>query len=146
MSEPHEPYSLIRKLLPFTTAAIIVAALYVGWIFFSRWQETRSAEAQAKQQEVEAARKTIEAYGNGSVKIMSFSITPSVASRGEKIRLCYGVSNAKTVTIEPKPDEEVWPSLARCVEASPTKTTTYKLVATDAAGHTEERSLTLQVQ
>jgi hypothetical protein len=142
----HEPHPFLRKLLPFTSAAIVFACLYVGWTFYSRWQQNRGLREKAAQQQLEAARKTTEAYGNGRVKIMGFTIRPPVVSRGEKAHICYGVSNAKTVTIEPRPDENVWPSLARCVEASPTRATTYTITATDGAGHTEQRALTVQVQ
>jgi hypothetical protein len=142
----HDQYPVLRKLLPFTTAALIIAVLYVGWIFLSRWQESRTLREKAQQQQVEDARKTVAAYGDGRVKIMNFTISPGLLGRGEKANLCYGVSNAKTVTIEPKPDENVWPSLARCVEASPKQTTTYTLTATDGAGHTEQQALTVQVR
>lgn len=147
MARPtQEPHPIIRKILPYTTVAVVVAALYVGWTFFSRWQETREARRQAAEQQVAEARKTIEAYGNGRVKIMNFTITPSILPKGQTAQICYGVSNAKSVSIEPKPDESVWPSLARCVEATPTRETTYTITASDANGHTEQKSLTLQVQ
>jgi hypothetical protein len=118
----------------------------VGWTFFSRWQEGRDLREKAAQQQVAEARKTVEAYGNGRVKIMNFTIGPAVLGRGEKVHICYGVSNAKTVTLDPKPDEGVWPSLARCVEASPKETTTYTLTANDGAGHSERQALKVQVQ
>ncbi len=147
MAEPtHESHPTLRRLLPYTSAAVIIAALYVGWVFFSRWQETRELRRKQAEEQVAEARKTVEMYGGGRVKIMNFTISPSILPRGQKAQICYGVANAKTVTIEPKPDESVWPSLARCVEASPTKETTYTLTATDAAGHAEQKSLTLQVQ
>ncbi len=133
-------------MLPYTSAAVIVALLYVGWTFFSRWQESRDLRKKAVEEQVAEARKTVEAYGNGQVKIMNFTITPAVLDRGEKAQICYGVSNAKTVTLEPQADEGIWPSLARCVEASPRKTTTYTLTAIDANGHTDQKALTLQVQ
>jgi hypothetical protein len=132
--------------LPYSTAALIIAVLYVGWIFFWRWRGSRALQEKAAQQQVEEARRTVEAYGNGRVKIMNFTVSPGMRGRGEKAQICYGVSNAKTITIEPKPDESVWPSLARCVEASPRRTTTYTLTATDSTGHTEQRELTVQVQ
>jgi hypothetical protein len=142
----NEAHPVLRKLLPYTSLAVVIALVYVGWTFFSRWQESRDLKEKAAQQQVEEARKTIEAYGNNRVKIMNFTISPGVVGRGEKIHICYGVSNAKTVMIDPKPDEGVWPSLSRCVEASPTKATTYTITATDAAGHTEQEALTVQVQ
>jgi hypothetical protein len=145
-SPENDQYPVLRKMLPYTTAAVIIALVYVGWIFFSRWQEARALREKAAQERIEEARKTVEAYGNGRVKIMNFTISPGLLSRGEKATICYGVSNAKIVTIDPKPDETVWPSLSRCVAASPKRTTTYTLTATDAAGHTDQKALTLQVQ
>jgi len=136
---------MLRRLLPFTTLAVAIAFLYVAWTFYSRWQEGRELRRKAAEQQLEDARRTIEAYGNGRVKIMSFSGSTAV-NRGQKAQLCYGVSNAKTVTIDPRPDDEVWPSLARCVEVSPKKTTTYTITASDGAGHTEQQAITVQVQ
>ena len=54
------------------------------------------------------------------------------------------VANAKTVTLEPQ-SNPVWPSYARCVDVAPTKTTTYTLTISDAAGHTKSQSLTVTV-
>ena len=65
--------------------------------------------------------------------------------RGEEVDLCYGVSNAKTVTLVPQPNA-VWPSYSRCVQVSPQKTTTYTLTVTDAAGNTKSASLTVEVR
>lgn len=141
-----ESYSVIRKILPYTTATVIIVALYVGYIVFTRWQERRDLAEQTTQQQVTDARKTLEQYGSGQVKIMSFSVSPGLVEKGGKASLCYGVSNAKTVSIEPKPNENVWPSVARCVEASPKKTTTYTLTAQDANGHTETQDVVLTVQ
>ena len=47
--------------------------------------------------------------------------------------MCYGVANAKTVSIDP-PVEGVWPSVARCLNVSPRRTTVYTLTASDGAG------------
>ncbi len=146
MSDPHDAHPIIRKLLPFTSAALVVAILYVGWIFFSRWQEARDLRAKVAQQQADDARKTVEAYGNGSMKVLNFTISPGVIRRGDTGTLCYGVSNAKTVEIDPKPEGGVWPSLNRCVEISPTKATTYTLTVTDAQGQTQKQALTVQVQ
>lgn len=147
MTEPqHEPYPLLRKLLPFATAAVFVAVIYVAATFFMRWQENRAFREKQQRQQVEDARRTLEAYGNGELKIMNFNIVPSVIRQGEAASICYGVSNAKAVTIQPKPDEDVWPSLARCVQVSPKKTTTYTLTVKDASGHEQQQSLTLEVR
>jgi type II secretory pathway pseudopilin PulG len=142
----HEPYTAIRKLLPFTTAVVIIVALYVGYLVFTRWKERRDVAASENRQQVENARQDIAQYGNGNVTVLNFNVTPAVVRRGGKASICYGVSNAKTVVIDPKPDENVWPSVARCVEASPKKTTTYTITAKDDSGHSDTKNVTVTVR
>lgn len=141
-----EPESVLRKILPFTTIGVVVAAIYVGYVFYSRWAENRDAIENAKQQEIINARKTVEAYGGGQVKVLTFTISPGIVHRGEKVSICYGVSNAKSVEIVPKPDGETWPSLSRCVSASPTKDTTYTITAKDEKGQADTQSLAIKVR
>ncbi len=62
------------------------------------------------------------------VRIANFYASPPNPNKGEKTLLCYGVANAEQVSLDP-PVDRVWPSLGRCVEATPTKTTTYTLTA-----------------
>ena len=142
----HEPHSFIRKLLPFTTVGVVLAMLYVGYVFYSRWSENRNAQDKIHQQEVADAQKTIDAYGSGHVKVLNYTIGPSIVHRGEKVTICYGVSNAKTVTIDPKPEGETWPSVSRCVEAAPKNDTTYTITAADDKGQTDTKSLAIKVQ
>jgi hypothetical protein len=141
-----ERYPAIRKMLPYTTALLIIVALYVGYVVFSRWRERRDFDQKATQQEIAGAKKSYEAYGSGEVKVLNFNISPSVLQKGDKASICYGVSNAKSVTIDPKPDESVWPSLARCVAASPKMTTKYTITAQDANGRTDAKDVTIIVQ
>jgi hypothetical protein len=61
------------------------------------------------------------------------------------VELCYGVANAQTVKIEPDTGREVWPSVNRCIDLKPKKTTTYTLTAQDAHGNTKTAALTLEV-
>ena len=138
--------SVLRKILPFTTVGMILAAIYVGYVFYSRWADNRDAIEKAKQQQIIEAKKTVDAYGGGQVKVLNFTISPGIVHRGESVNICYGVSNAKTVTIDPKPNGEVWPSLSRCVESSPKTDTTYTITATDAKGKTDTQSLAIKVQ
>ena len=141
-----ESDSILRRLLPFTTVGVILAAIYVGYVFYSRWSENRDLAAKAQQQEIASDQKTVDAYGGGHVKVLNFTISPSVVSRGEKVSLCYGVANAKTVTIAPKPEGDTWPSLSRCVEAAPAKDTTYTITARAEDGKTDTQSLQVKVR
>ena len=146
MPEPNEPVPAIRKLLPYTTFAIILALLYLGWVFYSRWHENRLAQQRAAEKEQAEARRIYDLYGAGRVKILQLYANPAIVSRGGTGQLCYGVSNAKTMTIDPKPAGDFWPSISRCVDIAPTKDTTYTLTVQDAAGHTEAANVTVQVR
>ena len=64
---------------------------------------------------------------------------------GDVVHLCYGVSNAKAVKMEPQTDG-VWPSLNHCVIVTPAKDTTYTLTATDANGQTKTQSVGVVVR
>ena len=45
---------VIRALLPYTTAAVVLAALYLAWVFVSRWDENRRLERAAAAQQAKA--------------------------------------------------------------------------------------------
>ena len=78
------------------------------------------------------------------VRITQFYTNVSSVARGDRALLCYGVENAKTVRLEPPP-QELSAALARCVEVTPAATTTYTLTAEGADGKTATRSLTVPV-
>lgn len=141
----HEPYAIVRKMLPFTTVAVILIAIYVGFLVFTRWKDRRDMARKESEQTIANARKDLEQYGSGLPKVLNFSLSQGAINKGDKISICYGVSNAKELTIEPKPDENIWPSVARCVAATPKKTTTYTITAKDDHGHSDTQSLTVNV-
>lgn len=146
MAQNGEPVAVIRKMFPYTTFAIIVALGYLAWVFYSRWHENRLLQQQAAAKEQAEAKRIYDMYGAGRVKILQLYANPGVVARGGTAQLCYGVSNAKTLTIDPKPTGDVWPSIARCVDVSLAKDTTYVLTAQDANGHTETANVTIQVR
>jgi hypothetical protein len=136
--------SLIRKLLPYTSAAFVLALLYLAWTFYSRWSNSRSIQQAAEAEKVKADEQTVKKYV-GDLKILSF-YTPSGAIRGgEKTLLCYGVASAVKVRIEPGV-EPLKPSLSRCVEVAPAKDTLYTLTAEDESGRRVTESLTIRVR
>jgi|SRR5882672_385688 len=132
----------------YTGALIVVLAIYIGWIVFSRWNENRTLEQRARDVAAEKQREqdknAVEQMGGSELAIQSFYGNPTI-KRGQTGQLCYGVANAKKVTLEPQ-SSPVWPSYSRCVDINPTKTTTYTLTAADAAGHTVSRTFTVKVQ
>jgi hypothetical protein len=136
-----ESLSLIRKLLPYTSVMTAIAALCVGWTFFSRWNENRTSEKAAEAERAKANAKIVEMYGSGNLKILNFY----AIRRTDKTLLCYGASNATAVRIEPGV-EALKPSLSRCVEVAPKSTTQYTLTAEDAAGHQATESVVVQAK
>lgn len=135
----------IRKLLPFTTAAVVITALYVGWIFYSRWEANRDAERAQADARVQSAQKVLESYGGNKVKVLNLSLNQGVIHPGETTQLCYGVSNAKTVTVSPSIGE-TWPSMYRCIDVSPKTDTTYTLTASDGQRNSESKSVEIKVE
>jgi hypothetical protein len=141
--------SPFKKPAFYSKSVLLIAALLVLWIFFSRWWQNRSIEYRANQQraakEREGDRATLDHMGGKQLAIQTFYATPGEIRRGQSVQLCYGVANAKTVQLEPQ-SNPVWPSYSRCVEVTPTKTTTYALTISDAAGNTKSQSLEVQVR
>ena len=144
-----KPMSTNRKLWLAFSAALLVVLCYVGWIFYSRWHENRAinetvtAERQEKDQRDAAA--TVETLGGSEFKIISFYASPGEIHRGDEVTMCYGVSNAKSVSIDP-PIGETWPSVNRCMQISPKKTTKYTFTADDGKGSTKTAELTIVVK
>jgi hypothetical protein len=135
---------LLRKLLPYTSAAVVVAFLYAAWTIYSRMAENRRLVEEAAQRKLAFDQKTLDMIGT-DLKITQFYAAPAATHPGEKTLVCYGVANAKSVRIEPA-IESITPSLARCIQASPPKTTEYTLTAEDGAGHSVTQTILVKVQ
>jgi hypothetical protein len=140
--------SIFRNPFLYSSLLILAVALYVGWILFSRRQENRAyerqaAEAQAKKQH-ETDQAAIEQLGGSELAIQMLYATPAI-KRGETAQVCYGVANAKSVTLQPQTNP-VWPSHNLCVDVKPTKTTTYTLAATGADGKTVSQDVKVEVR
>ena len=65
-------------------------------------------------------------------------------SLGESGTICYGVENAKSVTLSP-PVQELSAALARCVEVQPKTRTTYTLTAQGADGKSVSQDIAIEV-
>ena len=124
---------------------ILIAALYAGWIFYSRWNAAKEARHAAQAEEVERARKDIEINGGLQLKITMLYASAGAVRKGEPVQICYGVVNAKNISFDP-PIENVWPSMNRCVDVSPKQNTTYTLNADDGAGHSDKAQVSVQVK
>jgi len=141
-----ESVRTIRKLLPYVTAGVALAASYTIGVLGSRWLENRRIEtAAAESERARAQREITQIYGDGQLKILEFYAAPGMISRGQKALVCYGTVNARSVRLEPA-GERMYPALSRCFEVAPPRDTRYTLVAEDAQGHTASKSFVLQVK
>ena len=136
---------MLRRLLPYTTVLTILAALYAGWTLYSRHQSAAEAERQSQQKQADAERKIVAAFGGDQLTILGFNAAKGEVAPGGRVVLCYGVSNATQVKIEPGV-EPVKPAVSHCLEVFPKKTTTYTLKADDANGNSKSASLTIRVR
>jgi len=144
-----QPASRLQKFVRVTWLLPALAALVVGWIFFSRWSEAQRLQEQRAEekraQESEENRRAFENLGGNRFEILHFYAQPLLLRRGEKATLCYGASNAAKVKLDP-PVERVWPSANRCFEISPRRNTTFILTIENAAGETKTASFEMKVQ
>ena len=141
--------SAFKNPLLYSSMLVGIVLLFVVWTLFSRWQDNHAMERRAREeksrQQLESDRVTLERLGGKELAIQNFYASPGAIRRGESVQLCYGVANAKTVTLEPQPNA-VWPSYARCVSVSPARSTTYTLTISDASGNTKTQSLQVTVE
>jgi hypothetical protein len=150
LAQPEPPKkSAFKNPFLYSWGVLAIAALTVGWIIFSRWKENHDIENRAKQERTQKQREqdriTLEQMGGKELAIQNFYASPGTVRRGETVQLCYGVANAKSVKLEPQ-SNPVWPSYSRCVDVTPTKSTTYTLTIADAAGNTKTQSLEVKVR
>lgn len=143
MAVEKKPGSIAATLLPYTTVVLLIVAIYVGWTFYSRSQAAKEARDAAAAQKASRNKQVVDQiFGSGDVKLLNFSISQIHLKRGETAHLCYGVSNAVSVLIEPHV-EDTKPSYNHCLEIAPKHDTTYTLTAKDKAGHIAKGSLSV---
>lgn len=150
LEPPDEPKpSAWEKSLRYSWLVVLAAVLYVMGISFFRWRENRAIDQEmqrkAAAKTAEEDRKIVEAMGGNRFEILTFYATGTAIRPGESAQLCYGVSNAASVRIDP-PVESLPPSYSRCLDVSPRKTTTYTLTAVDARGNTKTATAVIRVR
>jgi hypothetical protein len=129
-----------------SVVAFLFVGLYIGWVFYSRWEANEAIADKAAEKQRAKDQQTFEMMGGNRFDILVYAANPPIIRAGEKSSLCYSVSNAKAVKIEPEAEEPVWPAYSRCVHVSPRKTTNYTLTIEDGAGHTKSASVEVMVQ
>jgi hypothetical protein len=141
--------SILKNPFLYSGVALAIVVLVVGWILVARWLENRGIEQRAKEErtekQAEQDRAALEQFGGKELAIQNFYASPGTVHRGESTQLCYGVANAKTVKLEPQ-SNPVWPSYSRCVDVTPTKSTTYILTVADSAGNTKTATVEVKVR
>ena len=147
-NEPQLKSTWKKNPLFYSSLLILIVAVYVGWTVLSRYLENRAyehraEEAQAKKQR-EADQAAIEQLGGSELAIQMLYATPRIA-RGDTAQICFGVANAKSVTLAPQ-NNPVWPSHSLCVDVKPIKTTTYKLTASGADGKSVSQEVKVEVR
>lgn len=78
------------------------------------------------------------------VKITVFYARDAVVTEGSSTVLCYGVTNATAVKMDPQVDG-VSPALSRCVEIRPKSETRYTLTAEGFDGSVASQAVTVSV-
>jgi hypothetical protein len=143
-----ETKSVLKNPFVYTSLALLVVAIYVVWIFLSRHLADRAYQERVRSQQAEKQRASdqaaIEQLGGSELAIQMLYATPEIG-RGETAQVCFGVANAKSVTLEPE-SNPVWPSHNLCVDVKPKKTTTYTLTATGADGKAVTQQVTVAVK
>jgi len=137
--------SAVRKMLPWTTTLLVLALLWTGWVFFSRYREARAAEREAADKQAQSDRAILEKLGGDKLSILDFYAAPGAIHRGQHVSLCYGLSNAASAAIEPFIGSTK-PALSRCLDVTPRRTTTYTLTAKNTKGGTITASATVTVK
>lgn len=141
-----ESSSGLRNFLLLSSVVLLFGGLYVGWVFYSRWEANQALADKAAEKQRTQSQQTFEAMGGNRFDILAYSADPGEIQAGEKSSLCYSVSNSKSVKIEPPSEEPTWPAFSRCVHVSPRKTTTYTMTVEDGAGHTKTAAVEVHVR
>jgi hypothetical protein len=136
--------TLIRRMAPLLTIGLLTAVAYDAWVFYARWSSSRRAELARETKEAEDARKTLRMLGDGGLKILNFYAAPGAIRRGDHSTLCYGVSGATSVRLEPAV-QELHPALSYCLSVSPGTDTEYKLIAQGAGGRSVTSTVAVRV-
>jgi hypothetical protein len=141
-----EPRAGFQIHLIVSAVIFLFTGLYVGWVFYSRREANQEILDRAAEKQRAQAQQSFELMGGTRFDILDYIANPNTIRAGEQSSLCYSVSNAKAVNIEPPTEEPVWPAFCRCVHVSPRKTTKYTLTIDDGAGHTKTAGVEVSVQ
>ncbi|MBC7925888.1 MAG: hypothetical protein H7039_09550 [Bryobacteraceae bacterium] len=133
-----------RAIIQWLWIPVMLVLAYTGWTFWRRQAATADAEASVEQKRASQDRQILDKLGGSDLKILMFYPNPAQVKSGQPGLLCYGVSNATSVRIEPG-IPTASPSLSRCLEIRPVKDTSYTIHASDKSGREVTQTVEVQV-
>ena len=80
---------------------MVLAALWTGWTLYSRQQSADEQERRSKEKQADVDRKLVDEFGGDQLTILGFNAAKKEIATGGRVLMCYGVSNATAVRIEP---------------------------------------------
>lgn len=125
--------------------ALLIAVIYTAWVFTGRYLENRRLRELHDSDQARRDAAFQQTYGGTAVKILQFYARDGSIVTGQTTVLCYGVLNAKAVTIEPAV-EGAGVALNRCIEVKPRSSTRYTLTAEGNDGRSVSQSFLLEVR
>jgi hypothetical protein len=140
-----KPGRAFRIYLIVSSTMIVLAAVYSGLVFYSRYEDNLEIQQRAAEKKRADDQRVLEMMGGNTFDILNFYASPGHVHRGDDVHLCYGTSNAKSLSLDPK-DANVYPAYSNCVTVTPRKTTTYTLTAADDKGNNKTASVTVEVR
>jgi hypothetical protein len=134
---------LLRRAVPYLWVGVAVAVLHLGWVGFVRYDGNARAERAARVRRGVLAPPVEDENGFG-LRITQFYASAGEIIRGDRVIVCYGVREARSVRLDP-PVEALTPASNRCFWVRPGRTTTYRLVAEGEDGTAVTASFTVKV-
>jgi hypothetical protein len=134
-----------RIYMIISSTMILIAAIYSGLVFYSRYEDNIEIQQKAAEKKRADDQRVLDMMGGNTFDILNFYASPGHVHKGDDVHLCYGTSNAKSLSLDPK-DASVYPAYSNCVTVTPRKTTTYTLTAADDKGNNKSASVTVEVR
>ena len=73
----------LERILRIMPVLVLIAALYAGWIFYSRWSDAVQDRHDAAAREAERAREDVELNGGSQLKITMLYASPGAVRKGQ---------------------------------------------------------------
>jgi hypothetical protein len=77
----------LRRILPWLTVILLIAVIYDGAIFYSRWSANQAVSQKQEAKETEHARNVVKMLGGDELGILSFYAAPCSIRAGGLTKL-----------------------------------------------------------